>query len=106
MRCLERTLAGKCAKLKPYPSNVTDDVSSVSDAVRFICRLRKEDITDNDNISSSYMSGRRVGKVPDSSTDIVADDKIGDFNITDSYAYFCVDSGGVAIWRRLSLETW
>ena len=43
--------------MKPYPSNITDDVASVADAVRFICRTRLEDITDFNNLDNRFVSG-------------------------------------------------
>jgi hypothetical protein len=93
-------------QIKPYPSNITDDVSSVSATLRFICRMRLEDITELNRLQSSFMKGRRVYKVPTSSIDVAADDRLGDFNLTKDYVYFCIDNAGTTEWRRASLGSW
>lgn len=91
--------------MQPYPKAITTD--NVVDVVQQIARLRIDDITDRNNFPSIFLLSRSVGKIPTSSTDIVATDRIGDFNATASFAYFCVDNGsGTAVWRRATLATW
>lgn len=56
-----RKLDGVCAegggKLKPYPSDINEDIKSVTEALRYICRTRCEDISDFDNLTSRFISG-------------------------------------------------
>ena len=92
--------------MKDYPANITETIPGLAMALRFICRLRGDDIREFKNLSQTFISGRRVAKVPSSST-ASADDRLGDFNVTSSYAYFCVDNGsGTAVWRRVAVSSW
>ena len=82
--------------------------ATIEDLMRFakyIQRLRDQDISDFNNLSAVFMSGRKVGKIPSSSADIAATDKLGDFNYDDSYMYLVVDNTG-AEWRRITLGSW
>jgi hypothetical protein len=70
-----------------------------------VTRFRQYDVADFNNLSNVFMSGRKVGKIPTSSTDITDGDRVGDFNYNASYLYLCVDNTGAA-WRRISLGVW
>ncbi len=82
---------------------ITDEsTSSVADFCRDIARIRQEDIDDFNNLTNVFIGGRKVGKVPTSSADVVATDRIGDFNFDANFIYICVDDSGAA-WRRVTL---
>lgn len=89
-----------------YPNVVKEDLPSIKNVLDFIVRLRKQDVIDFNNLPSVFMSGRKVGKVPSSSTDIVATDKVGDFNYSTSFLYICVNNAGTAVWRRFTAGSW
>lgn len=92
--------------MKLYPSNIQNNIESLVDCLKYICRTRKEDINDYDNLVNVFMSGRKVGKIPTSSADVISTDKIGDFSYSTTYLYICVDNAGSAVWRRISLGSW
>jgi hypothetical protein len=50
--------------------------------------------------------GRKVGRVPSSSADVITGDKVGDFNYDISYIYVLVDNAGTGTWRRATLGSW
>lgn len=90
--------------MQPYPKDI--DEKTLVPSLRVISRLRDQDITDRNTFDSRYVLGRKVGKVPTSSIDIAATDRIGDFNVTDSFAYYCIDNSGTAEWRRVGVSSW
>lgn len=93
--------------MQPYPKILNKTVESNTDALLQIGRLREEDIRDRNNFPNVFMQGRLVGKVPTSSADIAATDRIGDYNIQDDYFYTCVSDGaGGAVWRRIAQGSW
>lgn len=93
--------------MQPYPQNIKPDFESVVDALQDISRKRQEDITDRNTFNSIFVNGRKVGKVPSGSADVVPTDRIGDLNITKDYIYTCCDDGaGGAVWRRQAQSAW
>jgi hypothetical protein len=70
-----------------------------------IARTREEDIEDFNNLTNTFMRGRKVGKIPTGSSDVASADRIGDFNYDADYLYICVDDSGAA-WRRITLGSW
>lgn len=94
--------------MQPYPRNIKPDVNACADALNVISRLRDQDINDRNKFPSIFLSGRTVGKIPSSSSDIVPTDRVGDmsFAVDGSYAYFCVNVSGSALWRRVALGSW
>jgi len=91
---------------KNYPYWPAKDLPDVIEQLRQITNLRKSDITNISQITSSYISGRKVGKIPSSSADVAATDKIGDVNYTASYFYILIDNSGTPAWRRIALGSW
>lgn len=81
---------------------VSKTLEGLFDFIDEITRLRDDDLSDFDNLKNVFISGRKVGKVPSSSSDITGD-RVGDFNYDASYIYICVDNAGTAAWRRASL---
>lgn len=85
------------------------NVRGPDDLVNFakdVARKRLEDISNFDNIPNLFISGRKVAKVPTGSADIVASDRIGDFNYDANYLYICVNVSGTAAWRRVAIGSW
>lgn len=92
--------------MQPYPvTSANDDAERLAKNAMYIQRLREDDINSFNNLVNVFMSGRKVGKIPTSSTDIAATDRIGDFNYTATYFYIVVDNSGAA-WRRIALGVW
>lgn len=91
--------------MKLYPALKERAVDAVSVVMEFIIRERQYDVQDWNNLPQRFMLGRKVGKVPSSSADVAATDKIGDFNYDASYFYILVDNSGAA-WRRATLGSW
>lgn len=89
--------------MKPYP-NINSD-SQLVDFCKNVARKRQDDIAAWNNLSSVFILGRKVDKVPTGSTD-TTDSHVGDFNATASYLYVCVDNTGTAEWRRVAIGSW
>ena len=89
-------------KLLPFNANSLGDIYNI---LKFIIQERNSDIRDKTNLPNIFISGRKVGKIPTSSTDIVDTDKVGDINYDANYLYICVNDSG-AVWRRIALTTW
>lgn len=85
-----------------YPNVTNGNIEELADILRFICRARAEDIRAFDSLPSSFMQGRKVGKIPTGSADVAATDRAGDFNYDTSYFYIFTG----AAWRRASLGSW
>ena len=92
--------------MQSYPKIIEESVKSTTQALRIISRLREEDVLDRKNLDSVFMRGRKVNKVPSSSTDIDVTDRVGDFNYDADYFYIVVNDSGAAEWRRATLGTW
>lgn len=82
------------------------DIGDAKDWMRQVSNLRKDDIAQVDNMTSIFLTGRKVGKVPSSSADVNADDRLNDFNWSASYLYVLIDNSGTPEWRRASLGSW
>lgn len=92
--------------MKIWPSIKFGSLAEITDFCRFIVRARQDDVAEMSNLYNIFIQGRKVGKIPSSSADVAAGDRIGDFNYDSSYIYLCVESGGSAVWRRASLGGW
>lgn len=94
---------------RDYPYWPAQGLPDVQDQLAKICSLRKDDIATIQNLPNVAVSGRTVAKVPASSTDVTADDKIGDINFStdagNEYLYILMDIGGVGRWRRVQLSS-
>lgn len=89
--------------LQHYPYWPAQTVDDIKDQLRTITNIRKDDITQIQNIQQTFVSGRKVGKIPANSADIVATDKVGDFNVTTGFAYYLVDNSGTPEWVRVAV---
>lgn len=92
--------------MQPYPQDIKKTIESIYESLRIITRLRNEDIVDRNTFPAIFMTGRKVGKVPTSSTDVAATDRVGDFNYDASYFYILVNNSGTPAWRRATMGTW
>lgn len=92
--------------MNPYADLVSRDLEDVADAIEEMIRERSRDLKDYDNLQNRFISGRKVGRIPSSSLDVLSTDKVGDFNYDASYVYILVDNAGTAVWRRSALASW
>ena len=92
--------------LKDYPYYSAETLEDVKEQLRLITNTRKDDISTISQITSSFISGRRVGKIPSSSIDVEVTDKVGDVNYDADYFYILIDDSGTPAWRRIALATW
>ena len=91
---------------KDYPYWHAETVDDMKDQLRQITSTRKDDITQIGNLINVFISGRKVGRIPSASNDVISGDKVGDFNYDLSYIYILVDNGGAGAWRRSTLGAW
>lgn len=88
-----------------YPSLLKETIQDIAKVLREIVRLREsEDIGDFDNLTHTFMRGRKVEKVPASHSDTSTDDTEGDFNFSAAYLYIAVDDSGTLKWARVALN--
>jgi len=94
--------------MQPYPKDTKPNITSAVQTLGVMSRLRDQDIIDRNNFSNIFLSGRTVNRIPSSSTDVSATDRIGDmsFSVDGSYVYFFIDASGTPAWRRVELGTW
>lgn len=92
--------------MKTYPKLLKSDIDSVVSVLQFIIRERQNDVTENTNLPQIFIGGRKVGKIPTGSVDVVASDKVGDFNYDLDFLYILVNNAGTAEWRRGMLAAW
>jgi len=92
--------------MKPYPSLKDKSADGMAEMLQFISRQREIDTRDWNNLQNIYVLGRKVGKIPASSADVDATDRVGDVNYTTTYLYILVDNAGTAVWRRVALGSW
>jgi hypothetical protein len=92
--------------LRNYPYWTAENLQDVIEQLRLITSLRKDDISVIQNLTNIFISGRKVGRVPSASNDVIDGDKIGDFNVTATYAYFLIDNAGTGEWRRVAVGSW
>lgn len=89
-----------------YPSTFDNTPDGIINFLKQIIRLRSDDVTEVNNFSSIFMSGRKVNKIPTSSSDVTAgQDKAGDFNYNVNYLFILVDNSGTLVWRRVALSS-
>ena len=91
---------------KDYPYWSAETLDDVKEQLRQITNIRKDDITQIQNLQNIFIYGRKVGRIPTSSADVIAGDKINDINWDASYIYILVDNAGTGAWRRAALGSW
>lgn len=93
-------------QLRDYPYWPAESLPDVRQQMREIANIRKDDITQFANLPSVFIAGRKVGRVPTGSADVLATDRVGDVNWTTGFLYILVDNAGTATWRRVALASW
>lgn len=91
--------------MKSWPSIKENTLDDAIASLNYMSRIRTEDISDFDNLPNRFMAGRKVGKIPTSSTDVAATDRVGDFNYSAANGYFYLLADD-AHWKRITLGTW
>lgn len=91
---------------RDYPYWSGETLEDIKEQLRQITSLRKDDISVISQITGSFISGRRVGKIPASSIDVQPTDKVGDVNYDANYFYILIDDSGTPEWRRIALSSW
>lgn len=91
---------------KDYPYYSAETLEDVKKQLAQICHTRKDDITQVNAINSNFIAGRKVGRTPSSSADVITGDKLNDFNWDASFLYILIDNAGTAEWRRATLASW
>ena len=89
--------------INEYPQvNSPDDVFPFCEKVK---TERETDLQDWFNLPKRFISGRKVNKIPTSSSDVEAGDRLGDVNYTTSFLYILVydDINNLNVWRRVAL---
>ena len=94
------------AVFKDYPYWPPTTLEHALGQIEQITRTRKDDIAQISNLKNIFVSGRKVGRVPSASNDVIAGDKVGDFNVTATYAYYLIDNAGAGEWRRVAVASW
>ena len=90
--------------LEQYPVLREETLNDVCTVLRDIIRKRESDRSEFNNLRGHFIAGRKVTRVPSSSTDILDTDRIGDLTATAEYIFIVVDDGsGNPVWRRASL---
>jgi hypothetical protein len=90
--------------LKPYPTNIPKTLDGVWNSLLQITRLRAQDVAIIGNLPNQFILGRKVNTIPGSST-VAAGDQVGDYNITTTFGYACVDDAGTAKWVQWTVGT-
>ena len=85
-----------------YPSVVNRTLDGCLSVLDWISRERLSDISDRNNFPNLFIGGRKVQKIPTNSADI-SGSAVGDFNVTTTYVYFCVNNAGTATWVRAAV---
>lgn len=91
--------------MKPYPKLSPDNPSDVPEILRYMIKERGNDIKDFDNLTNTFMSGRKVGIIPTGAA-TSSSDRIGDYNADGDYFYLVVPFGSTSEWRRVAWTAW
>jgi hypothetical protein len=92
--------------MKNFPNMVLRSVDDLYVLARYILKERNNDVNDFNNLKNIFMSGRKVGRIPTDSLDVLSSDRIGDMNYDDAYIYILIDNAGTPEWRRAGLGSW
>jgi hypothetical protein len=92
--------------LVSWPSLKNRTLEDLARVVEYITRMRPTDTNAFKDLPNQFIMGRKVGRVPSSSADVITGDKVGDFNYDISYIYVLVDNAGTGTWRRATLGSW
>ena len=89
--------------INPYPQILSRE--EIQGFCEFVRQERETDLQDWFNLPKRFVSGRKVNKIPTSSTDVTSEDILGDVNYTTSFFYVLVydDINNINVWRRFAL---
>lgn len=73
----------------------------ILDWMRDVTEKRETDVQDFDNLPKVFV--RKVSREPVNSTDIIPQDKIGDFSFVEGYLYILINNSGTVKWQRTAL---
>jgi len=73
--------------------------------LRYIAKERKNDVKDFNNLTNTFLSGRKSSKVPTGAADVTDTDRVGDISYDVSFLYILIDNAGTAEWRRVALSS-
>lgn len=90
--------------MRPYPALQKTDPKSFKEWIDFVTRERVTDSNFSNSLPNTYIAGRRVTKIPANSSDITGSFP-GDFNITSTFSYSCINSAGTVQWVRSAVST-
>lgn len=90
--------------MRQYPKLVSTDSEQIKAWADNVTRQRISDVDEMNALPNVYIAGRKVAKVPTSSSDITGSFP-GDFNVTVSFAYFCINNAGTVEWVRVAVGT-
>jgi hypothetical protein len=91
--------------MKPWPKLRNETITQIADVLRYMIGERTADRREWLDLPNEYIKGRKVAKVPTSSSDVTGS-REGDFNYDGSYLYVCVNNAGSVVWRRVVLSSW
>ena len=99
--------------IKQYPDfnyapylNDKQLLDSIARDLQKISQLRGEDVKQNDDFDATFLTARKVAKVPSASNDIVVGiDRENDFNWDGSFLYFTINVAGTLVWRRITANS-
>lgn len=89
--------------LKEYPYWPAETLDDLKSQIRDITNTRKDDISQIQNLTNIFVSGRSVGRIPSSSIDVIDGDRVGDFNVNSTFAYYLINNAGTAEWVRVAV---
>lgn len=87
--------------LKDYPYYPIQTDADVKEVLSRIANIRKDDITQIQNLQNIFVGGRKVGKIPANSGDVAVTDRLGDISFDNSNMYVLQNSGAPA-WIKYS----
>lgn len=88
--------------MKKFPT-IRNTQEEIYNLLNYIVKERNNDVRDFDNLKNIFISGRKVTKIPADASDVVATDRVGDFNYDNSYIYLCLNNGVDVVWRTAPL---
>lgn len=93
--------------MRPYPNfRNSTNLEELKDRLAVVNDTREEDIAQYNLLVSRVGTIRKVVRVPSGSTDVLATDRLGDFNWDASYFYYLTESSGSLAWRRIASASW
>ena len=90
--------------LKPFPVAIDPTPVACQAALMKIGQIRQDDQNKWQQLAGQFILGRSVTKIPANSSD-TGGNVVGDFNVTSTYAYFCVNNSGTTQWVRVAVGT-